>query len=157
MKQKSSGTCGKRLVAGVPLDGPRPPPVEDFMRLLEVMQVHRHSCDVECLLEERFLCPFSSVAHCQKSAQQHESAALWSVASSRSKPRTRRRQGETRHKGTQASRSALHSLPSCGAPDTGPDSGKFAVVLSVMPQLKRAAAVGSFQPSPAAVSLQREW
>ena len=61
-------------------------------------------------------------------------------------------------KAPQASRSALHSLPSCGAPDTGPDSGKFAVVfsvvLSVMPQLKRAAAVGSFQPSPAAVSLQ---
>ena len=96
MKQKSSGTCGKRLGAGVPLDGPRPPPVEDFMRLLEIMEAHRHCCDVKCSLEERFLCPFTSVAHCQKSAQQFDSAAPWSVAFSRSMPRTRRRQGEIR-------------------------------------------------------------
>jgi hypothetical protein len=152
MKQKSSGTRGKRLGAGVPLDRPRPPPVEYFMRLLKIMQVHRHCCAVVCSLKERFLCPFASVAHCQKSAQQYKFAAPWSVAFSRSKPRTRRRQGGDQRQRT--SRSALHSLPSCGAPNTGPDSGKFAVVLSVMPQLKRAAAVGSFQPSPAAVSLQ---
>lgn len=150
MKQKSSGTCGKKLGAGVPLDGPRPPPVEDFMRLPEVMQVHRHSCDVLCSLEERFLCPFASVAHCQKSAQQYKSAAPWSVASSRSKTRTRRRQGETRHNDNSrlkhrealppAYRAVEHntkdltagnspqSSPSCRSPIGQPPWGRFSQV-----------------------------
>ena len=77
-----------------------------------------------------------------KSAQHYESAALWSVAvfpvHATNEAQTggweARQNGSSRLKHREG---ALHSLPSCGPPNTGPDSGKFAVVLSVMPPLKR--------------------
>ena len=108
MKQKFSGTCGKKTGSWGPTGYTKTATSGGhFMRLLEVMQAHRHCCAVVCSLEERFLCLLASVAHCQS---QHSTTSLphcGLLLFSRSMPRTRRRQGDGRPDKTAAQGSSI--------------------------------------------------